>query len=51
MAFDEDGQAVIPISIDPGLAGTTRYYQVTFRDPGASFDLGLTNGLHVDFCD
>ena len=32
------------------MVGTARYYQVLFRDVGATMNLGLTDGLYVEFC-
>jgi hypothetical protein len=44
------GFAEIPISVDPALVGSTRYYQAWFTDPGDAYGVGLTNGLEVRFC-
>ncbi|HEV8113582.1 MAG TPA: multiheme c-type cytochrome [Planctomycetota bacterium] len=48
--FDATGSATIPIHVTPGMAGTELHYQAVFRDVQAQASLGLTNGLHVDFC-
>lgn len=41
-----------PIPIDPGLVGTTRFYQYWGRDPGAGDGSGieLSSALQVPFC-
>jgi hypothetical protein len=49
--LDLSGAKSIPIPVLPIMVGTTQNYQVLFRDPGASFGYGITNALHVDFCD
>jgi len=40
-----------PITVTPAMAGTTRYYQVWFRDPGDPTTVGLSDGLEARFCD
>ena len=49
--LDPQGGVTVPVAVTPAMVGTRRYYQVMFRDPGDPTGLGLTNGLHVDFCD
>lgn len=49
--FDANGEATIPIAIDPSMVGQDRYYQLLFRNPGGSFNLGQSEGLYVNFCD
>ena len=49
--LDGQGEATIPLSVTPGMVGTRMYFQGFFRDPADPTGLGLTNGLHVDFCD
>jgi hypothetical protein len=48
--LDGAGNVTIPISVLPSMVGTPVYYQAIFRDLQAPSSLGLTNGLHVDFC-
>jgi ribosomal protein L18 len=50
-ALDATGQALIPIALAPGMAGTEANYQAFFRDRGVPGGLALTNGLHVEYCD
>ena len=49
--IDTFGLATAKINLDPGLIGTTRYYQVWFNDPGASFGVGTSNALQVEICE
>ncbi len=44
------GDLWLPLSIDPSMVGTTRYYQLWFQDSGDAFGVGLSNGLEVTFC-
>ena len=44
------GFASFPMTVDPTLVGTRRVYQVWFQDPGASFGVGLSNGVAVEYC-
>jgi hypothetical protein len=44
------GGVSVPIPVTPAMVGTELYYQAIFRDSQARQHLGLTNGLHVDFC-
>lgn len=44
------GTGTIPVPLAPGMAGSARNYQVVMRDPGDAFGIGLTNAVHVDFC-
>ena len=39
-----------PVAVDPGMVGTTRFWQVWFRDSGDPFGVGLSDGLEVHFC-
>jgi len=48
--LDGAGNATIPVPVLPAMVGTERYYQAIFRDVQAPGSLGMTNGLHVDFC-
>jgi hypothetical protein len=48
--LDGAGAATIPIPVTLQMAGAVRHYQAVFRDPQAPAGLGMTNGLHVDFC-
>jgi hypothetical protein len=48
--LDSTGGATIPIPVTAGMSGTALNFQASFRDVGASGNLGLTNALHVDFC-
>ena len=49
--IDGTTSASWPIQVTPPMAGTTRYYQVWFRDPGDPTTGGLSDGLEVRFCD
>ena len=46
------GAAEFPLTVTPAMVGTTRYYQVWFRDPQQSdgTGIGLSTGLAVKFC-
>lgn len=48
--LDANGDATIPIPVTPAMIGVPSYYQAVFRDYQAPSSLGLTNGLHVDYC-
>ena len=48
--LDATGAATFPIPVVPGMVGTVFVYQALFRDSQATAGLGLTNALHVDFC-
>ncbi len=50
VTLDGAGAATIPIPVSLQMAGTVLHYQAIFRDGQASAGLGMTNGLHVDFC-
>ena len=47
---DANGAATIPIAVTPVMAGTELDYQAVFRDLASVQDLGVTNALHVEFC-
>ncbi len=47
--LDFFGAATLSVPVPSGLVGTTRYYQLWFKDPSSSFGSGLTNGLQVTF--
>ena len=49
--MDATGAATLPIAVTPPMSGTRYHYQVVFRDMQSQGGLGVTNGLHVDFCD
>ena len=48
---DANGAATIPVAVTPAMAGTELQYQAVFRDFGSVADLGVTNALHVEFCE
>jgi hypothetical protein len=51
--LDNGGSAAIPFPIDFSDIGTTRYFQIWYRDP-THWDgtgVGLSNGMAVPFCD
>jgi len=48
--LDASGNATVPIPILPGMVGVPAYYQAIFRDALAPGALGVTNGVHVDYC-
>ncbi|HTF89338.1 MAG TPA: hypothetical protein VK843_13080 [Planctomycetota bacterium] len=47
---DAFGYAHAPFPITPGMVGQTWYVQAWFRDPPASFGVGLTDALQIKFC-
>lgn len=47
---DANGHAQIAVPITAGMVGTTRNYQAIFRDVSAVDGLGLTDAVHVEFC-
>jgi len=49
--FDSNGTATFVLPVDSGLVGTTRYYQLWFRDPGDALGVGVSDALEVTFCD
>jgi len=51
ITLDGNGAGSFPITIDPLMVGTEMYYQVFFRDGGSTMNLGLSDGLYVEFCD
>jgi hypothetical protein len=42
--------AALPFPVTPGMVGQTWYLQAWFRDPPASFGVGLSDALQVKFC-
>lgn len=48
--LDGSGAISIPITVLPLMIGTSVNYQAFFRDPGASFGYGITNAVHVNYC-
>ncbi len=47
---DYFGYASAQFPVVPGMAGQTWYTQAWFRDPPASFGVGLSNALRLKFC-
>ncbi|MBK7877363.1 MAG: hypothetical protein IPJ77_16760 [Planctomycetes bacterium] len=47
---DATGHAELAIPIAPGMINTVRNYQAIFRDPAALDGYGVTNAVHVEFC-
>ena len=50
LMLDASGNASIPIPVTTSMAGETRAYQAIFRDNGASFGIGMSSALWVEFC-
>ena len=48
--LDGTGGVTVPIPVTGGKVGTARNYQVFFRDAQAYLSLGVTNGVHAEFC-
>ena len=48
--LDATGSASFPVPLLPGMANTSRNYQAILRDSTGSYGLGLSNALHVEFC-
>jgi hypothetical protein len=48
--LDGSGNVTLPVPVTGPMVGTPFYYQAIFRDAQAPSSLGMTNGLHVDFC-
>jgi hypothetical protein len=48
--LDVNGDGSVAVPVDPGLAGSDRYYQIFYRDSGSTQNLGLSDGLYVEFC-
>lgn len=48
--LDATGSASFPVPLFPGMANTARNYQAILRDSAGSHGLGLSNALHVEFC-
>jgi hypothetical protein len=44
------GDLSVQVSLDPTMIGTTRVYQLWFKDSGDPFGVGLSNGVEVTFC-
>jgi hypothetical protein len=53
VVLDANGEAVIPLEIEPEAVGETRNYQFWFRDPPHpdGTGSGLTNAVEVPLCD
>ena len=49
--LDSNGDWTVPVPITSGMVGTTRYYQILYRDTGLPETVALTDGLRIDFCD
>jgi hypothetical protein len=49
LQLDFFGTAKISVAVPAGMVGTTRYYQLWFKDSGSSFGSGLTNAVQVTF--
>lgn len=47
---DVNGRAELAIPVVPTMVNTARNYQAIFRDPAAVDNYGVTNALHVEFC-
>jgi hypothetical protein len=48
--LDGTGGVTVPIPVTGGMIGTARNYQVMFRDAQAYLSLGISNGVHAEFC-
>lgn len=48
--LDGAGGVTVPIPVTGGMVGTATNYQVVFRDAQAYLSLGVTNGVHAEFC-
>ncbi|HIG11990.1 MAG TPA: matrixin family metalloprotease [Planctomycetes bacterium] len=44
------GDLSIALGVDPATIGTTRIWQLWFRDTGDAFGVGLSNGVEVTYC-
>ncbi|MFT7668174.1 MAG: hypothetical protein ACI8X5_000861 [Planctomycetota bacterium] len=44
------GDLHLQVPVTPNLVGQTRYYQLWYKDSGASFGVGLSNAVKVTFC-
>jgi hypothetical protein len=44
------GEAYLPFTSTAAMAGSTRYYQIWYQDPGDAFGVGLSNAVAVTFC-
>jgi hypothetical protein len=44
------GVAQFPVPLNPALANVARNYQAVLRDSAGSHGLGLSNAIHVQFC-
>lgn len=47
----EFGEADVAVPVDASMVGTTRYYQMWFRDSGDAFGFGLTDAVAITFCE
>ena len=50
MTIDIFGSAIVPVTSDPSLVGTTRYYQFWYGDSADPFGAGTSDALAVTFC-
>ena len=48
--LDFFGGIAVAVPVTPALAGTTRYFQFWYEDPGDPFGVGLSDALAVAFC-
>jgi hypothetical protein len=48
---DANGDHSFPITVDASMVGTAVTYQAMFRDHGATFGLGMSSALYVEFCE
>lgn len=44
------GDLSMQVALDPTMIGTTRVYQLWFKDSGDPLGVGLSNGVEVTFC-
>src|SRR5262249_21176943 len=48
--LDRTGGVTVPIPVTGAMIGTAKNYQVVFRDAQAYLSLGISNGVHAEFC-
>ena len=51
LLLDSNGEASIPIPITPDMVGTSRAYQVLFRDNSSASGIGMTSAQWITFCE